>query len=129
MKVILLDTEKKQPQVIETEGGLEEWYRLLRVRLIDIQSLHLNGVYYDFIADEEGLFHERAKPTVLDHTNAPLIVGNVIICRCNEETGEEIGLTDADISELLKHVIGVKEKPKEDGKEVESWLAICGLEY
>lgn len=46
-----------------------------------------------------------------------------------KKPGEEIGLTDADISELLKHVIGVKEKPREDGKEAESWLAICGLEY
>ena len=128
MQVILLDTEKLQ-QIVETEGGLNEWYRLLRVRLIDIQSLQLNGAYYDFIVDEEGLFHERAKPTVLDRTNAPLLVGNVIICRGNEETGEEESLTDADISELLKHVIPLRENPRKDGKEPERWLSICGLDY
>ena len=51
MKVMLLDTEEMQPQVVETEGGLHEWYRLIKCNLINISYLQIQGRYYDIIAD------------------------------------------------------------------------------
>lgn len=63
MKVLLLDTDSLQPQVVETEGGLLEWYRLIKCNLIDIVSRKIGGRYYDIILDDEGLFKGAAKPT------------------------------------------------------------------
>ena len=56
MKVLLLDTDSLQPQIVETEGGLEEWYRLIKCSLIDIVSREIGGRYYDVIVDDEGLY-------------------------------------------------------------------------
>lgn len=56
MKVLLIDTDTLQPQVVETAGGLQEWYRLIKCDLIDIVSRKIGGRYYDIIVDDEGLF-------------------------------------------------------------------------
>lgn len=125
MKVLLLDTEKTTPQIIDTEGGLASWYKLLKCDRIDIQSLQVTGQYYDFICDDEALFKERAKPTALNQDKEPVLVGNIIICRADEE-GHEATLTDADIKELLKHIVILTEKTEE---KPEQWLAIFGAEY
>lgn len=61
MKVLLLDTDRLQPQVVETEGGLDEWYRLLRCDLIDIVSRQIGGRYFDIICDDEGLLRGGRK--------------------------------------------------------------------
>ncbi len=66
MKVICLDTDVLQPQIVETEGGLAEWYRLIKCDLIDIVSRKIGGRYYDIIVDDEGLYKGAAKPTALD---------------------------------------------------------------
>ena len=56
MKVLLIDTDTLQPQVVETAGGLQEWYRLIKCDLIDIVSRKIGGRYNDIIVDDEGLF-------------------------------------------------------------------------
>lgn len=79
MKVLLIDTGNLQPQVIETAGGIREWYRLIKCDMIDITSLNIGGRYYDVIVDDEGLLKDGIKPTVLDTGYKPLLVGNLVI--------------------------------------------------
>lgn len=43
MKVLLIDTDTLQPQVVETAGGLQEWYRLIKCDLIGIVSRKIGG--------------------------------------------------------------------------------------
>lgn len=124
MKVICLDTDILQPQVLETEGGLQEWYRLIKCDLIDIVSRKIGGRYYDIICDDEGLYKERAKPTALDADQQPQLVGNLVICNTDGE-GNETTLTDEDISHILKHIVVLTEAGTDTPQK---WLALNGIE-
>ena len=118
MNVLLLDTSKPEPQIIDTEGGLNEWYRLIGCNLIDITVYEIDGQEYDFIFDDEGLFQERAKPTVLTAEGEPLNVGNIVICKCDEE-GAESGLNVSDIEAIRKHLVILTEKTDQTDREPE----------
>lgn len=124
MKVLLLDTDKLEPQIIETEGGLDEWYRLIKCSRIDIVTRKIGGHYYDIIIDDEGLFKERAKPTALDTAQQPLLVGNLIICNYDEE-GRETSLTDEDLENIIRHLVILAEAGTDTP---ERWLAINNVE-
>lgn len=124
MKVLLLDTDSLQPQVVETEGGLLEWYRLIKCNLIDIVSRKIGGRYYDIILDDEGLFKGAAKPTALDQQQQPQLVGNLVICNTDGE-GNETTLTDEDIKHILKHIVVLTEAGTD---QPQKWLALNGIE-
>lgn len=124
-KVLLLDTDVLKPQVIQTGGGLEEWYRLVKCDLIDIQERQIDGVYYDFIVDDEALQKPRAKITALDKDGQPQLVGNLVICKHDGEGGET-GLSDEEVKTLLDKIVVLTENAAEDP---EQWLAITDVEY
>ena len=124
MKVICLDTDILQPQVVETEGGLAEWYRLIKCDLIDIVSRKIGGRYYDIIVDDEGLYKGGAKPTALDAQQQPQLVGNLVICNTDGE-GNEATLTDEDIQHILKHIVVLTEAGTD---QPQKWLALNGIE-
>lgn len=126
MKVLLIDTEVFEPLVRITDGGLEEWKRLLKCDQIDIQSRQVNGKYYDFICDNKALQAPKGKITALDKDGKPQLVGNLIICNYDGEGGEA-GLTDDDIDDLLKQFVILKEESTEG--EPERWLALNNVEY
>ena len=125
MKVLLLDTDRLQPQVVETEGGLDEWYRLLRCDLIDIVSRQIGGRYFDIICDDEGLLRGGAKVTALTPQQEPLLVGNLVICNYDREGGEA-SLTDEDIELILQNIVIVTEAGTDAPQH---WLAIKDMEY
>lgn len=125
MKVLLIDTDTLQPQVVETAGGLQEWYRLIKCDLIDIVSRKIGGRYYDIIVDDEGLFKGGAKVTALDTQQQPLLVGNLVICNHDGEGGET-SLTDEDI-ELIKQQLVVLTEAGTDTPQ--RWLALNGVDY
>lgn len=124
MKVMLIDTEIMQPQVIETPGGLEEWQRLIGCRVIDIACRKIGGKYFDFIIDDEGLFRQGAKVTVLNAEQKAVLVGNLIICNFDSE-GNETTLTDEDIRLIENHLVVLTQAGTD--KPVK-WLAINGTE-
>ncbi len=125
MKVLLIDTESLFPQIIETEGGLSEWYRLLKCDLIDITKRKVGGRYFDIIADDEGLLKAGAKVSALDSSQRPQLVGNLIFCNHDGE-GNETSLTDDDIAHLLQYVVILTEDKAE---EPQRWVAIYGVDF
>lgn len=125
MKVLLLDTDSPAPQIIETAGGLKEWYRLLKCDLIDITERAVAGRYYDIIVDDEGLFKGGAKVTALDSNQQPQLVGNLVFCNHDEE-GNETSLTDEDIQHLLKHIVILTEAGADNPQK---WLAMNNVEF
>jgi len=78
-------------------NGLEDYYRLMEVDIIDIVARKINGKYYDIICDDEGLFKEQPIPTMFDTNKQPMIVGNIIIAGLADEEGNMTDLTDEDI--------------------------------
>ena len=126
MIVMVIDTEKERPQLIKTEGGLDEWYRLINCDLIDVQVHTIEGKPFDFICDDEALFKEGGKVSALDKDQQPVMVGNLVICNCDDE-GRETGLQKRDI-ELLKHHICILSATQELKDRTQSWAAVYGLD-
>lgn len=125
--VMLIDTEKDAPQIIETTGGLKEWYRLIGCELIDIQTRSIDGWQYDFIVDDEALYKQGAKVSALDKDQKPAFVGNLVICKCDDQ-GNETGLLKSDITHLKNHICILKaNEPLKD--RAQTWAAIYGVEY
>lgn len=127
MRVLLIDTEKTAPQIIETPGGLNEWYRLIGCELIDIQARTIAGREYDIITDDEALYKQGAKVSGIDKNQQPQLVGNLVICKCDDQ-GNETGLSDEDIAHLMKHIAILKLPEPIEGRATR-WAAICDLEY
>lgn len=125
MKVLLIDTDNLQPQVIETTGGLKEWLRLIKCDTIDITSLNIGGRYYDVIVDDEGLLKDGIKPTALDTEYKPLLVGSLVICNADGE-GNETALTDEDVEYILKYIVMLRETGTDHPQE---WLALKNVSY
>ena len=100
MKVFIIDTKKRKSYISEIKDELEDYYRVIGCRLIDIQSRAIDGVYYDFICDDEGLFTEKAIVSAVSQDGKPQLVGSIIICKYDETTGGEKGLEDEDIKRI-----------------------------
>lgn len=96
MKVFVLDTEDQSFNFVETEGGLEEWYRLLHCDLIDITERKIGGKYFDVICDDEGLFKENPIVSAVAKSGEARLVGSLAICNHDGE-GHESGLTPDDV--------------------------------
>lgn len=103
MKVILIDKDIDRPLLVETEGGLNEWKKLLDCDTVDIQTLSIGGIAYDFIMDDFALMGDHKRITAFTEAQEPLLVGSLIICNFDEATGEEAGLSESDIKNITEH--------------------------
>lgn len=84
--------------VTEVEAnGLEDYYRLMEVDIIDIVTREIGGKFYDIICDDEGLLKEKPIPTMFDSEKQPMIFGNIIIAGLADDEGNMTDLTDEDI--------------------------------
>lgn len=124
MKVLLINTDKLQPEIIETEGGLPEWYRLIGCNFLCKVSWKIGGKYFDIIADDEGLYRNDIEATILNKDQEPLLFGNIVVCNHNNE-GRKASLTDEEISLLKDQIVILKESGAEKPRR---WLAINNVE-
>ena len=99
-KLIIEDTK-----FIDT---LDNLYKLLECSTIDIQERCINGIFYDFIIDDEYLLNgksENPRNAVAIGTRKgeilEVIFHSVIICHSNEN-GEETDLNEDDIKNISK---------------------------
>lgn len=95
--------------------------------MIDIQEHYIDGHAYDFIIDDEALLKAGGKVSALDKDGNPCLVGNIVICTCDEE-GNESGLSDEDIQRILKHVVILQLTKPIEGRATH-YAAIAGIEY
>lgn len=121
---ILIDTEKGTAEAVFFQSNLQFYYKLLRVELIDIREFELEGKFFDAICDDEGLLKDKPVPSMFDRNGKPVLVGNLLICRNNPETGIEVELSNDDAKLIMSHIVGV-ESP-DDGKK---WKGIHGVKF
>ena len=111
MKVYLLDVDDSDNSGVRdlfgnknTDAGVKTAYetytKLLKCDLIDIVTRKIGGIWYDLIVDDEGLYQDNPKVSVLTKKLKPAIWGNVIITR-STPSGNQSGLKDSDI-EIIK---------------------------
>lgn len=105
---ILIDVEKGTVEPVLFQSNRHFYYKLLRVQLIDIREFELEGNFYDAICDDEGLLKEKPIPSMFDEKGEPVLVGNLLICRNDPETGFEKELTNDDAKLIMRHIVGVE---------------------
>lgn len=129
----LIDGEKSRP--IEIEDDLEEFYKLLNCRTIDIITRPIAGKAYDFIIDDEGridgkpahaVYYKEIGEKTLAIEN---ICGPFLIVNAPEDgSGEKKPLTDDDLKAIYSQLwpwhffTEGSEKPE----EMSAWLLVYG---
>lgn len=109
IKGVLITPNKKgsKPRKYEFEtDSYKDYYKLLDCRTFDIQTRKFGKYWLDIYCDDEGLFKEENKPSIVTLDNGEIvevIVGSVFITGHNED-GETISLTDEEIEEVLSTV-------------------------
>lgn len=101
MKALLLNVWDNKLS-IENPTGLEDYYKLIRCRTIDITNRMIAGKRFDIICDDEGLFTENPKISAINDNGEPQLVGNLIITGEADGDGNLTDLTDADIQHITK---------------------------
>ena len=129
IKGILITPNQKEtkPRVYEAEiDSYKDYYPLLECDTFDIQSRRFKDKWWDIYCDDEGLFKEINRPSILTfNKNGQLveqIVGNVFIVSHDDE-GNTISLTDEEVEAVLsavKVMVGFE-------SDEEYTLCICGI--
>ena len=129
IKGILITPNQKEtkPRVYEAEiNSYKDYYPLLECDTFDIQSRRFKDKWLDIYCDDEGLFKEINRPSILTfNKNGQLveqIVGNVFIVNHDDE-GNTISLTDEEVEAALS---AVKVMAGLESNE-EYTLCICGI--
>ena len=113
LKGLLFSQDKEKGLIVEEvslKDTLEDYYRLLKCSLIDIQVRKISGREYDFIFDEEFLYsgHEPTEITGVEISyNQETILGNLLILGLADSEGRETSLTDNDIELIKTQLIGI----------------------
>ena len=129
IKGILITPNQKEtkPRVSEADiDSYKDYYPLLECDTFDIQSRRFKDKWLDIYCDDEGLFKEINRPSILTfNKNGHLveqIVGNVFIVSHDDE-GNTISLTDEEVEAVLS---AVKVMAGLESNE-EYTLCICGI--
>lgn len=102
-------------EVIEINPKLDEYYRLLDCKTIDVTQRYIGGRLYDIIVDDEGLLKEPNKiktscinPASYIEGNTyrcnDFLVGKVLISKYDEENEKHLTLTDEDIKNIQSNI-------------------------
>lgn len=103
-RTVVITTRKVEfPDAMSSRERLEEYYRLLDCRCIDIREVAINGKYFDLIVDDEGLLKDRLIPTFYVEEDDTALFGNILFAHCNDE-GETIGLEDSELPMLADYI-------------------------
>lgn len=119
---VLLDAYEKRADRAEIPDELSAYYRALDCRCIDIVSRRIGGKRFDIVCDDEGLFKEDCRISAFDRDWQPMLCGSLFVCKSHE--GKLVGLTEAEVSHVLRHVRKIPTRRYPDGV-----LALTMVEY
>lgn len=104
MRMFLLDAEKQEAREVDISPDLESYYKILHCNLISVTERKINGIYYDIVADEEGLLKEEPTISAITEEGKAALVGNLLIQRYNSEKGSAEELTPEDIENIKQRI-------------------------
>ena len=113
MKALLLDAMEKTTKVVNPKS-LEDYYKLIGCKWVEIVSRRIGKKYYEIICDEEGTFVEDPLISAIDDFGRVMFVGNLIISGGVDEEGELTDLTDNDIRYIKKRIQTLDTRKHED---------------
>ena len=104
MKMLLLDVEKRDVKMVEA-NGLDDYYKVIGCRYIDIIHRRIGDVEVEIVLDDEGLFVENPKPSAISVDGTPWLFGNLLIASGRvTDDGELTELTEYEVDEIMDNV-------------------------
>ena len=104
MKMLLLYVEKCDIKMV-VANGLDDYYKLIGCRYIDIIHRRIGDVEVEIVLDDEGLLVENPKPSGIDVAGIPVLFGNLLIASGRvTDDGELTELTEEEVDEIMDNV-------------------------
>ena len=104
MKMLLLDVKNRDVKMVEA-NDLDDYYRLIGCRTIDIVSRTIGDVKVEIILDDEGALVNKPKVSAIDIDGTPMLCGNLLVASGRvTEDGELTELTKAEVDEVMDNI-------------------------
>ena len=103
MKMLLIDVYNNEVKMVNADG-LEDYYKYIGCRCIDIVRRVIGDTTVEIVCDDEGTFVENPKISAIDIAGTPCLVGNLLIASGRVIDGELTELKDEEIEEIMQNV-------------------------
>ena len=104
MKMLLLDVKNREAKTVEA-NVLDDYYRLIGCRYIDIVSRTIGDVKVEIVLDDEGAIIDKPKVSAIDIDGTPMLFGNLLVASGRvTEDGELTELTKAEVDEVMDNI-------------------------
>lgn len=103
MKYLLIDVINNKVEMVEADG-LDDFYRILNCRCIDIIHRKIGDTECTLIIDDEGLLKDDPIVSAIDVTGLPCLVGNILIASDRTVDGELTELTNEEVQDIMFNV-------------------------
>ena len=104
MKMLLLDVKNREVKMVEA-NELDDYYRLIGCRTIDIVSRTIGDVKVEIVLDDEGALVNNPKVSAIDIDGTPMLFGNLLVASGRvTEDGELTELTQEEVDEIMDNI-------------------------
>lgn len=122
-KMLLIDVENCDIKTVEADG-LDDYYKLINCRCIDIVSMQIGGKRFEIVCDDEGLFKELPKISAINCDGEPMLVGNLLIASGVVIDGDLTSITDDEIHHITKNCRRLSTQ-----KYPDPYHMVCNMDY
>lgn len=107
MKFLFLDVYNNELKTVEA-NGLDDYYRLIGCRTIDIVRRKIGDIDVEIVIDDEGALVERPKPSAVDIVGEIALYGNLLVASGRvTDDGELTELTQDEIDVIKENIAEV----------------------
>ena len=104
MKMLFLDVYNNRFKMVNA-NGLDDYYKLIGCRTIDIIHRRIGDVEVEIVLDDEGCLVKNPKVSAISIDGTPMLFGNLLIASGRvTDDGELTELTDAEVDEIMDNV-------------------------
>lgn len=103
MKYLLIDVINNDVRLVEA-NGLDDFYKLLNCRCIDITRRKIGDIDCNLIVDDEGLLIDNPIVSAIDVSGTPCLFGNILVASGRTVDGELTELTDEELQEVMFNI-------------------------
>lgn len=104
IKGVLIDTVKGTAEVVEIDKSLDEYYKVLNCRCIDIVQRCIGGKAFDIICDDEAALVDSPLPSAASPLGEVMLYGNLFVVKFDGEEDVE-SLTDEDAAHIFDNLL------------------------
>lgn len=104
MKYLLLDVKNREVKTVEA-NGLDDYYKIIGCRTIDIIHRRIGDVEVEIVLDDEGALVEHPKVSAIGIDGTPMLCGNLLVASGRvTDDGELTELTEDEVAELMNNI-------------------------